>query len=628
MHDDDTPGRHSRGHSTRLTIGLAFAALALVLFVVVGLLSGSQARRQMEADTGAALGQLAARMAMTLDMGMFERYREIQNLAAFESLQDDRLEATRWRELTARLQNTFSYYTWIGVADAKGTVIASTGGVLEGRDVSQRPWFARGRSEAFVGDVHEALLLAKALPPTASNEPLRLVDFSAPVRRGAEVLGVLGAHLSWAWAEERRAQLLTSLDAERHVEVLVLGRDGQQQLGPTQPAWPSLAATALEDLVRRGHAVQTWGDGQAYLTAAASTTGFQTYPGLGWVVVVRQPLATAMAAADRLQYRLWTFGLFGAAVFGLIAWWLAGRLTAPLRAVARQAQRLVGAADPTPTPAAPAHQSEVVQLASSLNSLVMQLQQRERELLRLNETLEARIGERTDSLQQANADLQSFSRSVSHDLKGPIGSMGMALQHVLDDSADRLGDRSQRMLAEAVKECDRLRVLIDELLTLAMVEQRELQRSRVSMQEMVRVVVAELRATAAARAEVVVDDLPEVEGDAVLLRQVWQNLLANAFKFSAKGNAPRIEVRAQRGEDELVFSVQDNGAGFDMSQADRLFGVFQRLHRASDFPGTGVGLSIVKRVVHRHGGRVWARAAPGQGAQFFFALPLATSLHQ
>lgn len=122
-------------------------------------------------------------------------------------------------------------------------------------------------------------------------------------------------------------------------------------------------------------------------------------------------------------------------------------------------------------------------------------------------------------------------------------------------------------------------------------------------------------------AELVIGDLPVAQGDPVLLHQVWHNLVSNAFKFSRKVQAPRIEIHAETTAQEIIYSVSDNGSGFDMAQAGRLFGVFQRLHHDADFPGTGVGLSIVRRIVHRHGGRVWAHSVPGQRTSFFFALP-------
>lgn len=264
-------------------------------------------------------------------------------------------------------------------------------------------------------------------------------------------------------------------------------------------------------------------------------------------------------------------------------------------------------------------------MSTSLGTLMSRLQQRGQELLRLNETLEQRVSERTQALELANADLKSFSHSVSHDLKGPIGSMGMALRQVLDQEGERLDARSRNLLKLLTAECDRLRLLVDELMVLAQVEQQDLQHVVVPMEDLARSVADRLRSAqpvdASRAVEVVIAELPQIEGDAILLEQVWQNLLANAFKFSRRTASPRVEITAETTDDEVAYCVSDNGAGFDMRQAARLFGAFQRLHRSSEFPGTGIGLSIVKRVVHRHGGRVWAHSIPGQRTSFHFALP-------
>jgi signal transduction histidine kinase len=202
----------------------------------------------------------------------------------------------------------------------------------------------------------------------------------------------------------------------------------------------------------------------------------------------------------------------------------------------------------------------------------------------------------------------------------------MLLKNLLEGEAASLSSGARRMLSLLVAECQRLCLLVDELMALAMVEQRPMLPSAVPMQDLVLDVKGQLQAQATGQStatpEFVVSALPTVQGDAVLLRQVWQNLLGNAWKFSARVARPRVEVSAELQDQEIVFSVRDNGAGFDMAQVDRLFGVFQRLHRTSEFEGTGVGLSIVKRAVQRHGGRVWAHSEPGRGAQFFFSLPV------
>ena len=612
---------------TQLKIGLGFALLALLIFSAVAVVSGHQARRQVSNDIGESLTLLASRMAASLDNGLFERYREIQNVASFSELFATEEHPDRWRPVLEQLQHTYQHYAWIGVTDAGGTVLAATGGLLEARDVSQRPWFKEARSAPFVGDVHEAVLLASLLPGPTEGEPPRFVDVAAPIVRGDRKVGVLGAHLSWKWAEERRQNVLKPVEAERRVDVLIVDRDGQPLLGPLGRADARLPQSRIAPLLLRGHGTETWSDGQDYLTAAVRGSGHRDYPGLGWTVLVRQPIDTALAPARQLQWQITAIGLLGAGLFGLFGWWLAGRLTAPLRDVARQAQALAVEGWPVIDDGPP--RDEITQLSASLGTLMSRLQQRGQELLRLNETLEQRVSERTEALELANADLKSFSHSVSHDLKGPIGSMGMALRQVLDQEGDRLEERSRSLLKLLAAECDRLRLLVDKLMVLAQVEQQELQYVVVSMEDQARAVAEPLRSAQVAVAgqglpavvEVVIAELPQIEGDPVLLRQVWQNLLANACKFSRRTASPRIEITAETTDDEVIYRVSDNGVGFDMRQAARLFGAFQRLHRSSEFPGTGIGLSIVKRVVHRHGGRVWAHSVPNERTSFYFALP-------
>ena len=605
--------------STGLRIGGAFTLLALVLFTIVGLLSGEQARRNSEQEAGATLNQLANRLMLSLDTGMYERFREVQNLAAVGALINTEIGATEWRALIDRLQSTYPYYSWVGVTDAQGVVIAGTGGLLEGQDASQRPWFAKGKQQPFVGDVHEARMLAALLPKRADGEPIRLVDFSTPLLTGDRITGVLGAHLSWGWAEERYREVLSSVDSARGIEIKVIGANRERLLGDVPFDLADLTPQALAALAEQP-AMVIKRNGERYLYSVAHSRPYQTYPGLGWHVLVRQPVETALAEAVFLQQRIWAFGILGAALFGLAGAWLARRLTAPLRAVAERAERV--SADLAPSE----HRSrdEVTQLASSIDTLVGQLQRRDRELSGLSESIDARVDQQTLSLRERNEDLQSFGRNVSHDLKGPIGSMGMVLRHVVQEEGPHLGDAPRRLLSAVSRECERLTTLIDELMALSMIEQRPLLAQPVSMGALVEQVVAGLRASpTGAKVEVQVDELPDVQGDEALLRQVWQNLIANAFKYSSKSPQPQVRISAAPAGDEVVFTVKDNGVGFDMARADRLFVVFQRLHRASEFQGTGVGLSIVKRVVQRHRGRVGARSAPGEGAEFFFALPVA-----
>lgn len=613
------------GLTTRMRTSIVFGLLALAVFTLVGWGSGSWAHRQVTGDAGRSLEHLAQHMSSTLDMGMFERYREIRNLATVGLANDPAADAATWQRAVEQLQETFGHYAWIGVADPAGTVVAATGGVLEGRDVSQRPWFVQGRSRPFAGDVHDAVLLADLLPASQDGEPLRLVDVSAPIGNGERLTGVLGAHLSWEWAREVAREVLQPVERSRRVEVLVLNRTGEALLAP-RPAPGRLEPALLESLVNEGHRVTTWSDGRRYLTAASRAGSHGEHLGLGWTVVVRQPAETAVAAAVQLQRRIWSAGLLGAAAFGLAGWALAGWLAAPLQRFAQRAEAIAGGGTPDEVSGEDGP-PEVTRLSHSLGALVTQLRARERELMALTETLEHRVAERTEALEQANADLRSFSRTVSHDLKGPINSIGAAARMVTDRTGLQIDPRSRQMLSLIASECDRLVKLVDELLMLARVEQQALQVQHVDMAALVRDAVSEVlhglpaEEARAAAAQIEVGTLPATEGDALLLRQVWQNLIGNAVKFSRRSPQPQVSVSAESFEHEVVYTVRDNGAGFDMRQAERLFGVFQRLHSVADFPGTGIGLSIVKRVVLRHGGRVWAEGWQGEGASFYFALP-------
>lgn len=604
------PGRWLRRRSMRARIALAFTTLALLLFGTISYLSAREAYRQSERDTAAALQQLAQRLSQRLDADMAARLGEVRQIAALDQLLDWQLNPTHWRLLVEGLQRNSRHYSWIGVATPDGQVLAATQGLLEGRNVRQRPWFQQGLQAPIVGDVHEAVLLASLLRPDAgSQEPLRFVDVAAPLRRGSRTVGVVGGHLSWAWAEERRREALATVHAGREVEIVLVGPGGDIALGPHQPALPALQGSGAVGSV-------AWSDGQRYLTATSASQPLDDYPGMGWTVVVRQPESTAFRDADALQHRLWWLGGAGALLFGLVGWWITVRLTAPLRQVARRAQALM------PEAAQQVTHDEVDQLGNSLAVLLEDLRQREQSLRALNESLETRVQQRTELLQLANEDLRHFSRSLAHDLRGPLGAMGLVLGQVLEGEQPPRGAGARRSIEVVAQECERLRRLTDELLTLALVDQRDYERTPVDTDALVQQALAEVRAGAIGTpAEVTVPPLPAVVGDALMLRQVWTNLLSNAFKYSSKAERPQVVLSARQEGDETVFCVGDNGRGFDPGQSARLFGAFQRLHPASEFPGTGVGLSIVRRVVHRHGGRVWAESVPGQGARFFFTLP-------
>ena len=258
-------------------------------------------------------------------------------------------------------------------------------------------------------------------------------------------------------------------------------------------------------------------------------------------------------------------------------------------------------------------------------AFVLDISERKRaevELLRLNAELEARVQARTVALETANGELEAFSYSVSHDLRAPLRSINAFSEILLREHAEGLNTEARRVLGVVVRNARQMGQLIDDLLALSRVGRIDLERRPVDMGRLARAVGEDLQAAESDRAiEFDIGPLCTVRGDATLLRQAWTNLLGNAAKFTRPIERPRIEVRCRRRGGECRYTVRDNGVGFDPAYADKLFQPFQRLHQTAEFEGTGIGLAIVARIVHRHGGQVWAESAPGEGATFGFSLP-------
>ncbi|MBC5993539.1 PAS domain S-box protein [Pontibacter cellulosilyticus] len=241
----------------------------------------------------------------------------------------------------------------------------------------------------------------------------------------------------------------------------------------------------------------------------------------------------------------------------------------------------------------------------------------EREIKQLNTDLKRNVAQ----LEITNKELESFSYSVSHDLRAPLRAINGYANIIREDYKDHLDDELRRLLEIIQNNAKKMGTLIDDLLAFSKLGRKELVKSTVNTAGMVKQIISETETSAKHRVNFVIGKLISAEGDYTLLNQVFINLVSNAVKYSSKNENPRVEVSSYTTDDEIIYYIKDNGTGFNMDYAHKLFGVFQRLHSDQDFEGTGVGLAIVQRVIVKHGGRVWAEGELNKGATFYFSLP-------
>lgn len=860
--------------SLKARLGLAIAGIALIFSILVSSIVGYVTSDRMEAIIGKSLAGLAYQMTDKLDRGMFERYRDIQILATLDSIKNPNTPASAKRELLEKVQKTYPDYAWIGLTDEQGKVLVSTGKVLEGKDVSKRPWFEKAQTSNYVGDVHAALLLGKYLPyPT--GEPLRLVDVAAPVSDyKGNIQGVLGAHLNWTWAREVQKSLLQTVDKDKSVEVLILGHDGTVILGTPELESQQLDLKSVQaaGAGENGYQIETWRDGKSYLSGFAQSKGYRNYPGLGWLVLVRQKSDLAFAPVRHLQNQILIYSFTLGLLLATVSWRVADSFVKPMQAIATAAHRIRCGDTTTKIPIIRG-KNELTILSKSLSELLSTLTQKEQELQatdrrfrslvfataqnvwttnaqgevvgdlpmwrnitgqteaeiqgwgwlnalhpddrdrtaklwkdavetkslyeieyrvrrydgnygyflvrgvpilqadgsiqewvgihqdisdykkaeqalqesfsvlqtviegttdaifmkdlqsryifinsagvnvigkpleeiigkddteifpydiglgimeneremiasgdnqtyedtvsdrgelrtflavktlcrneqgevigivgvarditerkqaeqqikQLNQELERRVIERTAQLEVANKELEAFSYSVSHDLRTPLRSIDGFSLALVERYDSQLDDKGKHYLQRVRAASQRMGELIDDLLNLSRVTRSQMHYQTVDLSAMVEAIAADIQQNQPERqVEFVIASGIVARADSRLLQVVFENLLNNAWKFTSNQVSPRIEFGTfSQPDGSTVYFVSDNGAGFDMAYADKLFGAFQRMHTEAEFPGTGIGLATVKRIIHRHGGQVWAKSAVDQGARFYFTL--------
>ena len=400
--DTDTHAAMLTFTSFKGRLALWFGGLSLLTLLSVGLYVGRLATQQIAVTAGESVHATARAAADLLAANLRERELEIELLSQVAHFVRGDLshpDILFSLELRKKFRSEFA---WLGVVDANGKVIQASGGMLRGLSVGKRPWFTAGLKGVYTGDVHEAVFLAKLLPSQASGEPLRFIDFAAPIKnKDGLVVGVIGALGHWRWVTETVQAAADRMGSESHSEILILDKRGNV-LYPLSLVGPSRLPEGMP--TQRPYATVTWSDGRDYLTSQV-TVDARTQNDLGWSIVVRQPLKTALQPLYALRNRLVALGFVATLLVALVALRLARSVSEPieqLAAAARQIERREATPQyPTATGA-----REVAKLSQSMQSMTESLLLRAHELKALNQTLEQQVQQRTAELETANRQLE------------------------------------------------------------------------------------------------------------------------------------------------------------------------------------------------------------------------------
>ena len=403
-HDGFIPPRGSRASLGRWLTAMVLAAVATAL-LITALLIENFARAHAERRAVESLRQVAVDFRDALDRGMAQQFKEVRVLAQLEPFRrfDD---PEGMRRALDQVQVGFDHFAWLGVTDAQGKVLAAAGGLLDGVDVSKRPWWQGARGgQPFVGDVHAALLLEKLLP--RQNEPWRFVDFAVPLLDGrGQLQGVFGVHLSWGWARQIKSELIDATMASHQADALVLGKDGVVILGPSDQEGRKMPIGAESGQGLRHHEA----GGVDYFAVSVPSQGYGPYPGLGWTVLVRQPVAVALADYYGLRRQIALSAILMLALAVPLSWWLARRMSRPLRELAAAiAQRRHLSEENLP---AVGGYREAAVLSQALNDLAHRQADQDRSLAELNASLELRVQARTLELHDALLRQESIERRL------------------------------------------------------------------------------------------------------------------------------------------------------------------------------------------------------------------------
>jgi len=591
-----------------LRVALVLGLFAAVLLTAVTWYSSTRGSEALRAATTAGLVSTAVEKEQAVKAWVEDRMADLVILAGDPRLGEDvavmrsggrSARAARERlldMLRARAGEGKKFSALLAMEPEEGLVVAATDPDEEGQYKEADPFFVHGLLGPHVRGPYYSLHL-RGIGMTAAA-PLLAAD--------GRVAAVLAGRLQ---LDQLRAIITRRTGLEESDDVFLVNR---QHLLVTQPRLMPEAAV-LRRGIRTAH-VQRCLEGESGSMEADDYRGVPVLAAFRWIperqlcLVVKVDRAEALMSVVGLRRTLLLFGGGTLAVALASALGLGRALTRPVRRLTAAAVRFGGGDLDVRLEAR--HRDELGLLAGEFNTMAAALGDRERQLRQA-----------ADDLAVANRELEAFSYSVSHDLRAPVRAVDGFSRILLERHAAGLPEEAQRYLGMVRDNAAQMGALVDDLLRFSQPSRQPLEARPVAAGDLVAPALDELRHESEGRQlEISVGDLPPCHGDPALLRQVWANLLSNAFKFTRRRQVAEIEIGCREVDGVPAYFVRDNGAGFDMRYAHKLFGVFQRLHRADEFEGTGVGLAIVQRIVLRHGGRVWAEAEVDRGATFHFTI--------
>ena len=621
--------------SLKVLIAAAISLVALLLTVAISYVIGRDAVSRLEQEIGQSLALLADEMQDKLDRAMFERLQSLDNMAAIGKILQKTDTPEALRASLERFQGAYPDYSWIGFADLNGKILSATHGEYEGRHVNDQLWFKQGLREPYVGDVKIPAGTMLTQPSRDGHTASDFIDLAVPISEADSNFGVLGATLSAEWAEEMRSTLLGSMQAAIPADVIVLNEAHQVLFGPDDITGKTLDLPSIR-AARPGNAsfaVEQWPDHASYVTGFSKSDGYRSYPGLRWIVLVREDQRLAFAPVRSLQMNILVCGAIVAALAALLAWILAGKLSQPLLQLADTAEGLRRGQN-LEFPQVGGYEEARI-LSKSLRSLVKELDAQRTSLAAANQSLESQVRERTQRLAEQNIGLERakaeaelateaksrFLAAASHDLRQPLHALTLFARAL----ARRVnGQEATTLVAQMEEGLRGLKGMFDALLNVSRLDAKLIEPSKtfVSVDEIIE------RISVGSKIEAEHNGLKFrsrsrdwiLETDAALLETIIRNLVSNALKFTKHGGVI-LAVRDRGGE--RVIDVFDTGPGLPIEQRERIFEEFsradQRAYGVND--GLGLGLSIARRYAELLGMKIVVTSRTGRGSRFTIVLP-------